>query len=80
MFSFSEDFLSTNSADPDEMLHLAAFHLGLHCLPTHKNFIKHFQTNKLKMDYIENLLQLKHASALQGSPIPHTERKHKNIC
>ena len=22
-----------NSADPDEMLHYAAFHLGLHCLP-----------------------------------------------
>ena len=23
----------TNSADPDEMLLFAAFHLGLHCLP-----------------------------------------------
>ena len=23
----------TNSADPDEMQHYAAFHLGLHCLP-----------------------------------------------
>ena len=22
-----------NSADPDEMQHFAAFHLGLHCLP-----------------------------------------------
>ena len=22
-----------NSEDPDEMLHDAAFHLGLHCLP-----------------------------------------------
>ena len=22
-----------NSADPDEMQHYAAFHLGLHCLP-----------------------------------------------
>ena len=22
-----------NSEDPDEMLHFAAFHLGLHCLP-----------------------------------------------
>ena len=22
-----------NSADPDEMLHYAAFHRGLHCLP-----------------------------------------------
>ena len=30
--SFSED---CNSVDPDEMLHDAAFHLGLHCLPTY---------------------------------------------
>ena len=26
-------FISANSADPDEMLHFTAFHLGLHCLP-----------------------------------------------
>ena len=26
------DFTLTNSVDPDEMLHNAAFHLGLHCL------------------------------------------------
>ena len=25
-------FIIANSADPDEMLHNAAFHLGLHCL------------------------------------------------
>ena len=25
-------FILANSADPDEMLPLAAFHLGLHCL------------------------------------------------
>ena len=32
--SVPEDFLiSANSADPDEMQHYAAFHLGLHCLP-----------------------------------------------
>ena len=24
-----------NIADPDEMQHYAAFHLGLHCLPKH---------------------------------------------
>ena len=24
-----------NSVDPDEMQHYAAFHLGLHCLPTY---------------------------------------------
>ena len=27
------DFVWTNSADPDEMPHYAAFHLGLHTLP-----------------------------------------------
>ena len=26
-------FTVTNSVDPDEMPHYAAFHLGLHCLP-----------------------------------------------
>ena len=26
-------FVKAKSADPDEMLHDAAFHLGLHCLP-----------------------------------------------
>ena len=31
--SLKIDFVLTNSADPDEMLHNAAFHLGLHCLP-----------------------------------------------
>ena len=25
------DFVLANSADPDEMLHYAAFHMGLHC-------------------------------------------------
>ena len=28
-----EDFALTSSAEPDERLHYAAFHLGLHCLP-----------------------------------------------
>ena len=26
-------FTFTNSVDPDEMQHYAAFHLGIHCLP-----------------------------------------------
>ena len=26
-------FVIANSEDPDEMVHYAAFHLGLHCLP-----------------------------------------------
>ena len=41
-FLYNDAFLSLkivlileNSADPDEMLHDAAFHLGLHCLPTY---------------------------------------------
>ena len=31
--SLKVDFVIANSADPDEMPHYAAFHLGLHCLP-----------------------------------------------
>ena len=32
--SVTEDcFHLASNADPDEMLHFAAFHLGLHCLP-----------------------------------------------
>ena len=27
------DFVLAKSAYPDEMLHIGAFHLGLHCLP-----------------------------------------------
>ena len=29
------DFVLASSADPDEMPHYVAFHLGLHCLPKH---------------------------------------------
>ena len=29
---YTGDFVSVNSADPDETPHYAAFHLGLHCL------------------------------------------------
>ena len=32
-------FILANSADPDEMLHYVAFHLGLHCLPIMQHFI-----------------------------------------
>ena len=32
-FSLMIDFVLANSADPDEMVHEAAFHLDLHCLP-----------------------------------------------
>ena len=31
--SLKIDLVLANSADPDEMPHYAAFHLGLHCLP-----------------------------------------------
>ena len=30
--SLTIDLVSANSADPDEMPHYVAFHLGLHCL------------------------------------------------
>ena len=47
--SLKIDFVLANSADPDEMPHYAAFHLGLHCLPkymflgflVHKGLIVH---------------------------------------
>ena len=32
------DFVLPNSADPDEMPHYAAFHLGLHCLPEYPGY------------------------------------------
>ena len=35
LFSATQEnpiYILTNSADPDEMPHYAAFHLGLHCL------------------------------------------------
>ena len=28
-------FVLENSADPDEMMHYVAFHLGPHCFPEH---------------------------------------------
>ena len=31
--SLKSHFVSANSADPDEMAHYVAFHLGLQCLP-----------------------------------------------
>ena len=31
--SLKSDFVLANSVDPDEMLHYAAIHQGLHCLP-----------------------------------------------
>ena len=37
-----------NSADPDEMQHYAAFHLGLHCLPTYS--FRGFQCPGYTMD------------------------------
>ena len=33
MFSVPENCNLNNREDPDEMLHSAALHLGLHCLP-----------------------------------------------
>ena len=38
-----------NSADPDEMQHCAAFHLGLHCFPEHKGLRRHFLEMKVKI-------------------------------
>ena len=38
------EFALVNSVDPDEMPHLAAFHLGLHCLPKYP--FRAFQVSK----------------------------------
>ena len=42
--SLKIDSVLANSADPNEMPHYAAFHLGLHCLP--KNLFRGFQSPK----------------------------------
>ena len=39
-------FILANGAGPDEMLHFAAFHLGLQCLP--KYSLRGFQYTKIK--------------------------------
>ena len=38
------NFVLTDSADPDEMPHYAAFHLGLHCLSKY-SFMGFYITN-----------------------------------
>ena len=52
------DFILVNSLYSDEMLHFAAFHLGLHCLQ--KYLIRGFQSIKdLKIDVCwSRLLQM----------------------
>ena len=42
--SLKDVLILANSADPDEMQHYAAFHLGPHCLP--KNLFRNFQYTK----------------------------------
>ena len=38
-FSLKINFVLVNSADPNEMRHYAAFHLGLYCLPKYQFFL-----------------------------------------
>ena len=47
-------FILANSADPDEMLHHAAVHLGLHCLPKYP-----FSTQVITKEIIWNNSQIK---------------------
>ena len=42
--SLKIEFVVANSADPDEMPHYVAFHLGLHCLS--KYLFRHFWSTK----------------------------------
>ena len=46
-------FILANSADPDEMPHYAAFHLGLHCLPKYP--FEGFQPTKARLQQLINL-------------------------
>ena len=47
LISLKIDFVFANSANPDEMPHYAAFHLGLHCLPKHPIRITDLQRVRL---------------------------------
>ena len=58
-------FTLTNSVDPDEMPHHAAFHLGLHCMlfPEYKGLIYSYRVHALYrlidcLDYEQSLLNL----------------------
>ena len=44
-------FILANSAGPDEMLHVAAFHLGLHCLPKYPFMVSSKQRVNLVISY-----------------------------
>ena len=48
-------FVSANSADPDEIMHYAAFHLGLHCLP--KYMFRGF--GPLRVNIVAVMLQIR---------------------
>ena len=48
-------FILAHSADPYEMLHLAAFHQGLHCLPKHPFTAFHY-TNGLCVIYLSHCI------------------------
>ena len=48
--SLKIEYVSPNSADPDEMPHSVAFHLGLHCLQKYLISVTHLQSiNCLKI-------------------------------
>ena len=51
-FCHEDVFIFANNADPDEILHHAAFHLGLHCLP--KYLLTGIQNEKLM--YLTSLI------------------------
>ena len=65
-------FTFTNSVDPDEMHHYAAFHLGLHCLQkyscrgfprTDKNVLGLCPTEALQVEHLEILCVKWHKNA-----------------
>ena len=50
------------SADPDEMQHFAAFHLGLHCLPKYMYLFRGFQYTGLKEAFAHYAISFLHCS------------------
>ena len=57
-------FILANSADPDEMQHYAAFHLGFQCLP--KNLFRGFQYTKVNVN--KNLVLIQRQSMVKIYP------------
>ena len=57
-------FTVTNSVDPDEMQHYAAFHLGLHCLQSTHLGVSQIQRVNFLISQSKHMLQLRDKNTL----------------